>query len=86
MKHNKLINDAIGQFKYEQLILKETAKTLAKDPGTPKFHMLLKIHKISNPGRRVFSSIGCHSTNISEFVEYHLQPIVKKIRAKKHSS
>ena len=41
--------------------------------------MLPKIHKISNPGRPVVSSIRCHSTNIPKLVNYHLQPIVKNI-------
>ena len=41
--------------------------------------MLPKIHKIDNPGRLVVSSIGCHNTNISKFVDYHLQPIVKNM-------
>ena len=35
--------------------------------------MLPKIHKINNPGRPVVSSVGCHSTNISKFVNYQLQ-------------
>ena len=44
------------------MIPKETAETLKlKDPMTPKFYMLLIIHKINNPGRPVVSSIGCHS-------------------------
>ena len=71
--HNKLINGAIDWFKKEQLIPKETPKTLKiKDPEAPKCHMLPKIHKINNSGRPVVSSIGCHSTNISKFVDYHL--------------
>ena len=41
--------------------------------------MLPKIHKINNPGRPVVSSIGCHKTNVSRFVDHHLQPIVKNI-------
>ena len=41
--------------------------------------MLPKIHKISNPGRPVVSSIGCHSTNIPKVGDYHLQLIVKNI-------
>ena len=80
MTHNKLINDAIDRFKQKQLIPKEAAETLKlKDRKAPKFHMLPKIHKINNLGRPVVSSIGCHSTNISKFVDYHLQPIVKNI-------
>ena len=78
MIHNKLIFDASDRFKYEQLIPKETAETLKIiDPETLKFHLLLKIHTTNYPGRLVVSSIGCHSTNISKFVDCHLQPIEK---------
>ena len=38
--------------------------------------MLLKINKINNPGRPVVGR--CHSTNISKFVDYHLQRTSKK--------
>ena len=62
----KLINNAIDRFKEEQLIPKETSETVKlKDPGTPKFNLLLIIHKINNPGRPFVSSIGCHITKVS---------------------
>ena len=38
-------------------------------------YLLPKVHKPGNPGRPVVSSIGCHTENISKFVDYHLQPI-----------
>ena len=38
-------------------------------------YLLLKVHKPGNPGRPVVSSIGCHTENISKFVDYNLQPI-----------
>ena len=38
--------------------------------------MLLKIHKINNPGRPVVGQ--CYSTNISKFVDYYLQRTSKK--------
>ena len=42
--------------------------------------MLPKIYnKINNPGWPVVSSVGCHNTNISKFVDYHLKPIVQNI-------
>ena len=75
---HKLINDAIDWLKQEQLIAKETAERLKiKDPEVPKFHMLRKIYEISNPGRPVVSSVGCHITNISKSASYRLQPVVK---------
>ena len=41
--------------------------------------MLPKIHKINNSGRPIANSIGCHKTNVSKFVDYHLQATVKNI-------
>ena len=36
-------------------------------------------YQIKNPGRPVVSSIGCHSINISKFVDYHQPTMVKNI-------
>ena len=80
MTQNKVINDAIDRLKQKQLISKETAEALkVKNPEPPNFHILPKIHKINNPGRRAVNCIGCHNTNISKFADYHLQPIVKTV-------
>ena len=38
-----------------------------------------KIHKVRNPGRSVISPVSCHTSIISEYVDYYLQPIVKQI-------
>ena len=44
-------------FKQEQVILKETAETLKiKNPEALKFHMLPKMHKISNLGKLVITT------------------------------
>ena len=40
-----------------------------------------KIHKANNPGRPVISSVNCHTSRISEFVDYYLQPEVKKFKS-----
>ena len=78
MTYKKLINDVTDRFKEEQLIPKETAKTMKrKDPQTPKCHVLTKTYKTSNAWRSDVNWLGCHSTVISKFVEYHLQPTVK---------
>ena len=41
--------------------------------------VLSQIHKQGNPGRPVISSVNCHTSNISKYVDYHLQPIVQQI-------
>ena len=46
---------------------------------TPQFYLLPKIHKENIPGRPVVSSINSHTKKMSEFVDYHLQPIVKSL-------
>ena len=49
------------------------------NPKTPKFYMEPKIHKKDNPSWPVVSSVNCHTSGISKYVDYHLQPIVKDI-------
>ena len=62
------------------MINENTAKGLKNpSPRAPQFYMSPKIHKEVNPGRPVVSSINCHTTNISKYVDYHLLPIAKKI-------
>ena len=46
---------------------------------TPKFYISPKIHKENNPGRPVINSINCHTSEISRFVDHHLQPLVREI-------
>ena len=55
-------------------LLKEKIKT-------PEFQLLTKIHKANNPRRPAISSVNCHTSRISEFVDYYLQPEVKKLKS-----
>lgn len=41
--------------------------------------MQLKINKEGNPRRPVISSMNCHTSEISQYVDYHPQWIVKDI-------
>ena len=78
--HNELINNVIEKFKREQLLDQKTANGLkVHDPRTPLFYLLPKIHKAGNPGRPVVSSVNCHTSKISEFIDYYLQPLVKSL-------
>ena len=78
--NNNLINETIDRFTKEQLINDNIANGLKNpSPKTPQFYISPKIHKEGNPGRPVVSSINCHTANISKYVDYHLQPIVKQI-------
>ena len=41
--------------------------------------MQLKIHNEGNPGRPPISSLNCHTSQISEYVDFHLQLIVTQV-------
>ena len=72
-------NNLINQTK-EQLINDNVANGLKNpSPRTPQFYWSPKIHKKGNPGRPVGSTVNCHTANISKYVDYHLQPIVKQL-------
>ena len=53
---------------------------LSSEVKTPKFKMLPKVYKDGNPGRPVVSSIDCHTTKISKYINYQLQPHVKELK------
>ena len=78
--NNDLVNQAVDRFTKEQLINENIANGLKNpSPRTPQFYIPPNIHKEGNPGRPVVSSINCRTANISKYVDYHLQPIVKQI-------
>ena len=78
--HTEKIKSKINKLKNENpLNLKTVSSLLEEKTQTPEFHLLPKIHKANNPGRPVISSVNCHTSRISEFVDYYLQPEVKKL-------
>ena len=48
---------------------------------TPRFYLLHKIHKECNPGRPVISSVNCHTSKISSFVDYHIQDSAQSLKS-----
>ena len=48
------------------------------DPKPGRFYILPKIHKHGNPGRPIVSSNAHPTERISQFVDYHLKPLVHK--------
>ena len=80
LQHNRMVNQTIERFKNEKLLPQKIADGLKiTNPKTPKFYISPKIHKPNNPGRPVINSIECHTSEISRFVDHHLQPVVKQI-------
>ena len=70
----------MSNLKKENCLTLETANSTLKEKiKTSEFHLLPNIHKVNNPGRPVISPVNCHTTEISELVDYYLQPQLKKL-------
>ena len=77
--HTEKIKSEINNYQDENLLtLKTTNSLLEEKIKTPEFHHLPKVHKANNP---TISSVNCHTSRISEFVDYYLQPEVKKLKS-----
>ena len=63
------------------MTLKTTNSLLKEKIKTPEFYLLPKMHKANTPRRSVICSINCHTSRISELVDYYLQPEVKKLKS-----
>ena len=77
--HKRATNYLNGMFN-DGYIDEETKQYLL--PNGPKpgcFYILPKIHKQGNPRRPIVSSNGLPTEHISEFVNFHLQPLVSKL-------
>ena len=63
-----------------KLIPSKTGEALkTRNPKTPRFYMLPKVHKPNNPGRPVVSSVACHSSLIYKYVDFHLNPVTQRL-------
>ena len=52
---------------------------ITANPRTPCFYRKPKIHREGIPGRSAISSVNCRTSKVSEYGDYHLQPIVTEI-------
>ena len=68
--NSETIHKVIKIFQKEILLSKNIFEGLkTEDPKTPHFYLKPKVHKEGNPGRPVVSSINCHNSKISEYVD-----------------
>ena len=79
LQHNKMVNDTLDRFKNKNLLSKKTAGLKIINRKTPKFYYTRKLHKESNPGTPVINSTNCHTSEISCFLDYHSQSLVKEV-------
>ena len=79
-EHVNLINNTLDEFKGNNELSPDIADGLKPlEPKTPRLYMLPKIHKEGNPGRPAVSSVNCHSSKMSKFVDYHIQSLAKEL-------
>ena len=75
--YNKLIQTDLEKLRILGFIDQKTLKVLStKDPRTPTFYILPKIHKTHIPGRPILSANGCPTEKISGFVDSHIRQYV----------
>ena len=73
-KHSEIANSAIESFRKQELSRNSTASKLTIDEiRTPQFHVFPIVHQTSIPGRPVASSVECHTSKISKFVDRYFQ-------------
>ena len=76
------VNRTINELKSSHLLNEKIAHDLlSSEAKTPQFKMLPKVYKEGNPGRPVVSSIDCHTTKISKYIDNQLQPHVKELKS-----
>ena len=81
-EHTRLTENTLDEFVHTGDIYEAIAEGLKpSNPKTPKFYMLSKIYKNGNPGRPVVSSVKSHTSQISKYVDHHIQPLAKNLRS-----
>ena len=76
------VNRTINELKSSHLLNEKIANDLlSSEAKTPQFKMSPKVHKEGNPERPVVSSIDCHTTKISKYIDNQLQPHVKELKS-----
>ena len=76
----EIVKRAIESFSKQKLLSNLSAnKLIVDDVRTMQFHILLKFHKPNIPRRPAVSSIECHTSKISKFIDHFLQPHAKSL-------
>ena len=70
----KIVIDTIETIHGRQVLAKNIANLKTTFVKTPRFYITPKVHKKDIPGRPVVSSIDCHTSKLSKFVDHYLQP------------
>ena len=68
----RMFNDKLTDKKTKQYLIQ-------REPRPGRFYILPKSHKVNNPGRPIVSSNNHPTERISQFVDFHLKPIVSTV-------
>ena len=72
--NNETIQKVISTFRKKDPLSENISDGLkTENLKTPHFYLKPKLHKYGNTGRPMVSSISCHTSRISEYIDYHLQ-------------
>ena len=77
--NNKPVNKIIKSSKVEGLKIESPKSSCFESPKSSCFYLKLKLRKEGIPRRSLINLVNCHTSEISEYFDYHLQPILKKI-------
>ena len=80
----RVIQSSLRKIKDRREISQKTLDYfMVNNPKLGRFYLLPKIHKrLENvPGRPVISNSGYFTENISSFVDFHLQPLIKNVKS-----
>ena len=78
--NSETVNKVILRFQNEIFLSSNIFEGLkSKNPKTPHCYLKPRIHEVANPETHVVSSINTHTSRISNYFDYYLQPIVKEI-------
>ena len=82
LEYQKIITNSLIEMHQNNLIDKETMDSLKPlDTKSARFYLLPKIHKNNNPGRPVVSSVNCHTTKISKYVDHYIQTLAIQVKS-----
>ena len=83
----KIVNDTIETFHRQQVLAKNIADGLkTTNVKTAHFYITTKVRKKDIPGRPVVSSIYCHASKLSKFVDRYLQLRRYQLRCNRRQS
>ena len=78
--HINLVKSTIDRFKKQNLLSKKLTDELKSvNPNLPNFYISHRTHQENNIERPVINSINFNTSEISRFVDHHLQPLVTEI-------